>query len=390
MINTRFALHPLTKDEEQTCKSLVADTENVQQNIQQNIQQNVQLDVMPTHHISSFGDFSGFHFHCPKTLSARAAPISRKMFFGHTLVECQDTSERICQLILNKEENQERMRAFLERISNECKKPAVLKYAPEHSGYMAVYQNHEVLTKDCDSWDPEVPDVIGIYHGMVRGYNSDIREHKLFIVCSGGLEKAGDEFCNLVLDVGTKCDIHTVAISDEAWWLRRAGKRSRCRLIYELAQEFGLRIDSIDDIQAHENTTIAIPNLDTVEHDIICRDNTQSVSVLNGCTDTNRAVPGVLMKMHASEGFWIFRAGENNGILNHIQAFPCSQPVLDKSGFSICVSTNAHTVVSVTPEENKYTSYLSFREDFFKVLQDTGWDRNNGVIELIPIVCGKK
>lgn len=41
-----------------------------------------------------------------------------------------------------------------------------------------------------------------MYHAYIRGFNRDVRTHRLFIVCSGGLSRACDEFCNLVIDIG--------------------------------------------------------------------------------------------------------------------------------------------------------------------------------------------
>ena len=51
-------------------------------------------------------------------------------------------------------------------------------------------------------WTPELPERIGVYHAYIRGFNRDVRTHRLFIVCSGGMARACDEFCNLVIDIG--------------------------------------------------------------------------------------------------------------------------------------------------------------------------------------------
>jgi len=67
----------------------------------------------------------------------------------------------------------------------------------------------------------------------------------MFLICSGGLEKACDAFCNLLIDVGDKWTAKEVAESEEAWWLRRACQRGRCRLIERLASAFGVRVQSI-------------------------------------------------------------------------------------------------------------------------------------------------
>jgi hypothetical protein len=376
-IYTRYSLHPVTKDEEQTCTMLVKD------------QEDTEITLMPTHHMTSYGDLTGFHFQCNGSSSGSCIPMARNMFYGHTVVECNESEETICKMILDKTNNKRFMLDFLQSVEKNHN-PGLLQHSPENTGYMNVYNNKDILTKDCASWTPEVPEVIGVYHGMVRGYNREVREHKMFIVCSGGLEKAADEFCNLMIDVGKKCDAYTVAISDEVWWLRRASRRARCNLIYKLAKKLSLKIPTVEDIQSHEPESIAVHMLDTVDHDILYSTRTKRVSVLNGCTDTTCAMYGALVKMHPAEGYWLFRSGDKQGILNTIGAFPTSQPVLDKKPYTLPICSGSDKVVSLTEEKSLYTDYMCFDEKYLGVLQDTKWDRNHGVVELMPIIVGKK
>jgi len=84
---------------------------------------------------------------------------------------------------------------------------------------------------DSQAWTPEVPNRIGIYHAYVRNYTREVRAHKLFISCSGGLTKASDAFFNLWFDVGRHWTAQEICESEEAWWLRKACQRSRCRII---------------------------------------------------------------------------------------------------------------------------------------------------------------
>lgn len=377
-VNIKYALHPITQDEEQTCTSLVQDTPDAE------------ITLMPTHHLTPFGDLTGFHFHCHSSSSASVMPISRNMFFGHTMVECNVSEEDICHMILNKENNKRIMTEFLTKIQTECVKPGLLQYSPENTGFMNGYHTKEILTKDCSVWNPEVPDVIGIYHAMIRGYNREVREHKMFLICSGGLEKAGDEFCNLMIDIGRKCDAYTAAISDEVWWLRRACRRSRCNLLYKFAQAFSLHVPAIEDIQSHNPQYLAIHTLDTVDHDIIYHHNQKRVSVLNGCTDTSNSIYGAIVKMHPAEGYWLFRSGEKGGILNKIGVFPTYQPILQDKRYCIPVWSGSNKVVSLTPDKNPFEHYMCFDEDYLRVLQDTAWDRNHGIVELMPVIVGKK
>jgi hypothetical protein len=74
---TRFALFPLTRDEDCTCKSLLEK------------EPSARLTLMPTHHMDESGDLTGFRYDCDAHAQSTCLPLSRRMFFGHSVVECQ-------------------------------------------------------------------------------------------------------------------------------------------------------------------------------------------------------------------------------------------------------------------------------------------------------------
>lgn len=188
-----YAMHPLTNDERITSYSMLAS------------EPSSRILVMPTHHINDMGDMMGFRYTCNAHVTGNCLPVVRTMFHGHTLVECQLADEPlIMQLMSEPERNRERMLAFLAAVEEACV-PASLDCAPENASAHTEHGTLEatgLLTVDSQHWTPEVPDRIGIYHAYIRGFNRDVRTHRLFIVCSGGMARASDAFCNLVIDVG--------------------------------------------------------------------------------------------------------------------------------------------------------------------------------------------
>ena len=111
----------------------------------------------------------------------------------------------------------------------------------------------------------------------------------------------------------------------EAWWLRRASYRSRCRLIAECADAFGIKVQHIRDIHAYESVSalsdesegsvrVAVPTIDTVTHDMCVAtsvSNNDTVHLFDGCVNINNIRNGLLCSMHPSEGFWIFKGAQN-------------------------------------------------------------------------------
>lgn len=142
------------------------------------------------------------------------------------------------------------------------------------------------------------------------------------------MTQAADEFYNCVLDCHGHATARDCAMSEEAWWLRRASYRSRCRLIYECAVAFGIRVNHIRDIHAYntqgktsessiqktdEGVQIAIPTTDTITHNLIMnRENPgkqqsrdslgDMVYLFDSCANIDNIRNGLLCSMHPSEG----------------------------------------------------------------------------------------
>ena len=248
-------MHPLSQDERVTCESMLAQ------------EPSSKVLTMPTHHINEHGDLMGFRYACNAYATGNCLPVVRTMFHGHTLVECPEASEGLIMRLMSEPvENRGRMLEFLRRVEDECV-PASLDCVPENASAVTQHgtiQATGLLTVDSQHWTPELPARIGIYHAYIRGFNRDVRTHRLFIVCSGGMARASDAFCNMVIDVGKSwtaqasclflcptphaCNLlyrQDVCDSQEAWWLRKGCRRARCRLIKGLADAFEVPVKSI-------------------------------------------------------------------------------------------------------------------------------------------------
>ena len=380
MLDDRFVLYPLSQDESATCEVIAA-------------QDACKLTVMPNHHINDLGDFMGFRYECDPYDFASTLPLIRTMFHGTTMIQCDVPEKDILNLMMNSQECGEKMRDFLSKVDSECI-PATLDCIPENTSSITeigMLNATGLKTVDSKHWTPEVPDRIGVYHAYMRGYNRDVRSHKLFLVCSGGLNRACDDFCNLVIDTGTKCNAENVYLSEEVWWLRKACQRARCQLLKGLADAMGIPIQYMEDIQSYKTAYMAIPTTDTIENDIQKMGNGKVV-VYNQCMDTTKNFNGILCNMHPSEGVWLFKGshkvttfGSMFGDQQICGVFPVNAPQ-GKVNSAICLP-DASFVCRLTSRAKK-ESYMCFDEAYFKVLESMQWNRDNGYEALIPIVVG--
>lgn len=154
---------------------------------------------------------------------------------------------------------------------------------------------------------------------------------------------------------------------------------------------------------------MAIATSETVEHDI-ARMGTQ-VAVYSACADTTRNMNGVVCNMHPSgvpavrvfqhprqtheqdaEGVWIFRGAARGGCFGSMfgdyktcGVFPTSAPKVARQQ-SILVQDSPHVVRLHSPVGRD--PYMCFDEAYFRILERMQWNRDNGHVELIPIVVG--
>jgi len=343
------------------------------------------------------------------------------MFFGHTAVECHEDEATILALMLDKAAVLKKLQLLCEGLKRSAQ-PARLDCIPENidslSGNICM-QATDLRTVDAQDWSPEPPVTLGLYHAYIRGYSRDLRAHRLFIVCSGGLDNAADEFCNLLIDVGDQWTAGDVADSVETWWLRRASQRARCRLLLLAAETLGVRVDSIQDTGGYHRNKIAVPCTDTFQHNILKRNkihrtardalqgsidlragvhgsDQDQVAVYNGCTPTTGRFNGILVRMAPSEGFRIFRgSGPRHGFGSAFGddrtcgVFPVCQPNVPRSNASVLISDGDFVHRETDSGEHDSVGaphYMCFDEAYYKTLEQMLWNRDNGVVELIPIV----
>lgn len=146
------------------------------------------------------------------------------------------------------------------------------------------------------------------------------------------------------------------------------------------------------DIQSHHSTSMAIPCTDTLEHDLSCHGG--AVSVFNGCCDTTRPFNGILTRMHPAEGLWLFRGAARGGGFGSAfgdskvcGAFPVTQPRVNRPASVAAPSSDCivrlHSAAPAKPDR-----YMCFDEAYFRTLERMQWNRDNGHMELMPIVVG--
>jgi hypothetical protein len=264
-------------------------------------------------------------------------------------------------------------------------------------------------------WSPEVPQFVGLFHAYTRGFNQDSRQHKLFIVTSGGCNTICDNYFNMCLDVNEDMSAVDICNSTETWYAKKANERNNTRIIYDIANAFNLNINTINDSHSYDNISTAACTTDTIHSDIFVQKDGM-VSVLNNCVDTTRSNNGIMCNLHPSEGVWLFKGPlKTNSAMTHYgdsfgseqlqTSFPTATHIINgsyswksNSKFETCnrsmgktTSKDSDSVARINSQgeicarDSSTYHYTCIDESMMASLQLSKWKRDNGVAELIPI-----
>lgn len=425
-IHTQFALGAVTRDEMQTYVALMQGDDSGD------------VLVMPNHHTDDVGNIHGFRYATSPHADVSVLPLTQSMFHGLSCAECHDprsatTHRDAVGLLTDEQACRRRMHGLLQELrdaqaacdtaSFDCipiNSSAVYEAAPAPAagpkgaprGVRSIQHLHE--GRDCKAWAYDIPSFMGIYHAYVRGKDSDTREHKLFLVCGGGCRKACDQYSNMVKDISGHASVEELLVCDETWWLRRACQRNRCGVIAKLARAFDLKVQCIADSNSYDTSSVIASALtDTPSHDIQRLQNGK-IAVYNECCDTTSVQNGILHNMYPSEGVWVFQGATRTasplrtsfgGTFGHQKicgCFPVSTFQVPRDESSAKTIRAQRNVVSLKNTPNviwydmkgcvlekppsQLAQFVRCDEAYLKHLEGMQWNRDNQVIEFIPIV----
>jgi len=400
-----FSLHPPSSEAQQTIDSI--------------LESGTQMKLLPTHCLNSCGQLEGFVLKVPKRAKGSILPVNRSMFFGTSLFEVTSATGAFNTDILRLQtiDIKGSMRELMEKIqTGSVGKEASFECIPDVVDTLASLRTDGSVVEarvsrtvgrrsvDFKAWEPELPCNISLLQSFIRAsHQRDIRTHKLFIAVSGGLSRASDEFYNLLTDVGSEWTCDEVCESEEVWWLRKASQRARARIAYMTAEHFGLKIQTTTDLFSFRNDPIGIPIVDTIEFNIQAGDD-DCIDFYSAACDSTSVQNGIIVRMHPSEGFWIFRGAlKSSSKLTNFGAmfgskvscgmFPTRSAFYKKQQGSPSFVNGLDTeiVVRHASTARKIQDgfvFQHFDEQFFGNLSRMQWDRNSGVIELVPVVVG--
>lgn len=369
------------------------------------------LRLMPNHQLDERGNLTGFIFTCSNEDKASVLPLSEQMFSTTAVYEAKGHSTTnfhhdAMHIIAQTKDSNAKLLDIVAQLRATKRSHALVDCIGEQSDTSEGYAIHKV--EDQRAWADAVPDKMGIYHTFSRSYANDQREHRLFIVVSGYLPQAAEQLHNLWLDCGDHISCHDFVASEEVDWLRRATLRSLNRVAAQIADRFKLNIHTVIDTEDPDRRRMALPSLVTRHHDIDCK---HVLRIVNNACLTDKMDSGVIFDLFSAEGMWVFLGPRNTNeygvfgsMLAHraeAQAFP-TRTVRYNSTFT---ANNKNTRVRVRADLNSevvihdslqnalcngqvlVNDFMIPDERFYRVTESLGHNRNDGILNLMPIIC---
>jgi hypothetical protein len=424
-IDKRFTLYPMTANEAETASLLV---NSVSYDGSPSDSSSRLIRMLPTHHIDSKGELSGYRFSTSSKESCSVLPINHEMFHGTSAVKCSKrgagrVNEDAVRLLADLPWCEKTMQTLMNEISQEASDAlsseirgvASFECFPVESDcdeQMNAFNTDKASRmRDAKAWVSEEPVSIGVYHAYARRFK-DVREHCLFIICSGGCRTACDQFMNIAVDLAS-CNAATtqdLCDSQEVWWLRTLCSRMRGRLIDRVAKAFGLPVLTVRDPYSFDSDQVMfLSHIETLSHDIQSMRKGNDVSVYNECVNTSSTRNGILCNMNRSEGYWLFKGPPSNcdsalsygsvfGNERDCGVFPTSASRLTNEQMAHNMNHGCHVVLDTSSSEgfvfstekgkHERSNCIKFDESFLRNLESMGWQRDNGIMEMMPIVVG--
>lgn len=355
-----------------------------------NQSKHVTLQLLPNHHLGEDGCLRGFVMHSSAQDTANVLPLTADLFKCTCVYEmCASKSETVfdpdaLRLVSDAEKTRATLRACMQSIQESSLEPATFDCIPEtqrlHSSFALTNAS------DTRAWAESVPSKVGIYHAYVRTTSKDKREHKLFVVVTGALRHAAEELLSLWQDTSSQISCQDFLESEEVQWLRSATVRNNSRVAARVARALGLRCFPVVDPHAvGETVHMLMPSSVTMHHDLQAATAGRVRMVNAGCFPDCTS-NGVALDMFSSEGVWIFCGPPDHQMYNSFGAqFAATQLGTGFPTSTVLFGQHYPPAERTNVVRSQGCDYLFPGEEFLRTVQRMGFNRNHGVLNLMPI-----
>ena len=354
------------------------------------------LKILPNHGMSVGGELEGFLFQAHHEDRADVLPFPTDIYDMMCLYEVQPPNEctfnsDVLHILNNIESYQDALQEVFEDLKSDEDKPQWAHFdciAEEND------DSNSLINRLVDQrqWRESPPRKMGLYHAFGVNSLTSKREHKLYIIIEGNMIFACEDVHNLWHETRNSLSCEQFANSEELAWLRQTTLRNHNRIASMIAKKFNLAVKHTIDIDDPTGIKAMVyPTTTTYFKDIRQCPVTRRIRLTNHASVTDMGVNGILFSTLHQHNYWLLRGPRDltDGNLYGSQIRNTVDNVMPTT-----VPTYHHTfhppaevMNSVwKADDDSNESILRPNEQFMQQLEHLGFNRNDGVLHLMPIV----
>jgi hypothetical protein len=356
---------------------------------------------------------NGFFFECHSGDQATVLPMPKHLFDVTAIYEVINRNSNGClntdaiQISENLGTARQIIKNFIEDIRSRQHEEIDFDCIQENDTIdleNGSYAKSHLKDRDSRVWCESIPDIIGIYHAFLRTNANESRKHKMYIIIKGNLTTASQNFYNFWEDCREHVSCKQILECEEIEWLKRNTLRNHNRLALKLAQQMQLdvvKVSDLDHADQEKRHFMAIPNTFTFNQDIDIIYETDKIRYSSECCFLDTQNNGVLYQVSPREGFWLFCGpydhSESNTFGGNFKDtatmnmfptstvqfhnfYPCN---LAQNSIYGVIDTNDENIIS----ENDLCEHYLFPDDnLLNICQELGFDRNDEIVNLMPLI----
>lgn len=354
---------------------------------------------LPNHVVDEVKELHGFVLECNASDKAAVLPIGNDLFKQTCVYEIKgnpNESFRFNPNVLDILNNLEVVEKKMQELEMD-----LMQYSESQATFSCIADNKDYIGDafvfnenfcDQETW-AECPAVrFGIYHAFTNNQHSNFKEHKLFIVVTGHLHFAAESLKNLWLDTRNNITCEEFLETEEVNWLRSATRRNLNRIAARIAKMLELPCMTVTDMMDPEQTRVMLmPSNFSYHNDIKIEG--ECVKLVRGGSFTKDKLGGVIVDTQDWDGYWIFLAPTDTEYCNFngtyfssrgLSVFPTELAYYNKED-EIPYMT-ATSMVNIGNKEMQSKFVQKIDENFFECCEKLGFDRNDGIVTLMPLI----
>ena len=354
------------------------------------------LKVLPNHCMGADGGLQGFLFHAHAEDRAAVLPFPADVFRMTCLYPVPRSGKAafnadVLHILNHVDEYQAALDGLVQELLEAERgplRPAHFDCVPE-----ADDENETLLATRTDqrAWAEAPPSLVGLYHGFGLNTLTGEREHTLYVAVQGCLTYACEDMHNLWQDAQHAVSAADFAECEELAWLRQATLRNHGRLASRVAELFNLPVKHVVDGHDPARRRMLRPTTVSYLSDVRRCPRTRKVRLTSFATCTDSSLNGVLFDMVEGGTLGLllgprdYAHGNPYGAV--MRATPAEVLPTRTASYHAAFQPPPEALSSVwrrAPGDD--AAVLRMSERFMGELQELGFNRNDGVLHLMPVI----